>query len=117
MEPLEFKASNTSIVLYLLSCVFLVVMPWVPPEKGHADVSFWYATYCVVGIGIILLCGLYYWIWVIILPKLGGYEIVEQAEKLKDGARMTKLVRRYADSKVPHDSEILHSEQQPLLGS
>ncbi|KLO17392.1 amino acid transporter [Schizopora paradoxa] len=117
MDPTEFKASDTSIVLYLLSCVFLLVMPWIPPEEGHADVSFWYATYCVVGIGIILLCGIYYWIWVVLLPKLGGYEIIEEVEELPDGARIAKLVRRYVDGKAPRDEEDLHTEQQPLLNS
>jgi len=94
-----------------------MVMPWVPPEKGHADVSFWYATYCVVGIGILLLCGLYYWIWVVLLPKLGGYEIIEEVEELQDGARLAKLVRRYTDGKAPHEPEVSSSEQQPLLNS
>ncbi len=61
------------------------------------------------------LCGLYYWIWVVLLPKLGGYEIIEEVEELQDGARLAKLVRRYTDGKAPHEPEVSPSEQQPLL--
>lgn len=60
-----FQVWDIAIVLWLFQSVFLFVMPWcvhsstinvleltgrhvrVPPEKGHADVTFWYAT-CVV---------------------------------------------------------------------
>ena len=40
------------------------------------------------------------------LPKLGGYEIVEEIEEQNNGARNARLVRRYLD-------EI--NERQPLL--
>jgi len=64
----SLQAWNITIILYLASCVILLVVPWftfsldlrllfcivnesffcrVPPEPGHADVSFWYATYAV----------------------------------------------------------------------
>ncbi|RDB26314.1 High-affinity methionine permease [Hypsizygus marmoreus] len=101
-----FKAHNSLVVLYLISCIFLLVMPWVPPEPGHADVSFWYATYCVAGIGLLLCCGLYYWLWIIILPKFGGYQVVEEVEELPDGARNARLVRRYKEAE---------DDRQPLL--
>ena len=60
-----FQVWDIAIAVWLLQSVFLFVMPWcvhsstttvlgltdrhfrVPPEEGHADVSFWYAT-CVV---------------------------------------------------------------------
>lgn len=49
----EFRAWDAAVVLYLLVNLFLLVMPWYPPEGGATggDVSFWYGTYCVVGIG------------------------------------------------------------------
>ncbi|EJD06554.1 amino acid transporter [Fomitiporia mediterranea MF3/22] len=97
----KYRASNTSISLYLVSCVFLIVMPWIPPEKGHADVSFWYATYCVVGILILLACGVYYYFWIVLLPRLGGYEVVEEVEELEGGARLARLVRRYPVATKP----------------
>lgn len=46
-----------------------------------------------------------------LLPKLGDYEIVEEVVDLKDGARLTSLVRRYKH--VEEDTEL---EREPLLG-
>ena len=49
----EFRAWTAAVVFYLAVCVLILVMPWYPPAGGATggDVSFWYATYCVVGIG------------------------------------------------------------------
>ncbi|KAF5327890.1 hypothetical protein D9619_004853 [Psilocybe cf. subviscida] len=94
----SLQAANSVVALYLVSCILLLVLPWVPPEPGHADVSFWYATYCVAGIALLLGCVLYYWVWIVYLPKRGGYEIVEEIEESSDGARNAKLVRRYKSS-------------------
>jgi hypothetical protein len=51
--PSNFKAWYAAVILYLLLQVYLLVMPWFPPKGGPyaGDVSFWYATYCVAGIG------------------------------------------------------------------
>ncbi|KAG6809798.1 hypothetical protein H0H92_014701 [Tricholoma furcatifolium] len=104
------QAHNSVVITYLLSCIFLLVMPWVPPEPGHADVSFWYATYCVAGLALIALCGIYYYIWIILLPKLGGYEVVEEFETLPDGARNARLVRRYKSVDDPRQSLLSSTE-------
>ncbi|KAH9068445.1 amino acid transporter [Lactarius deliciosus] len=99
---------NIAVVLWLLNCVFLLVMPWVPPEDGHADVSFWYATYLVVSIGLLLLCALYYYVWIILMPKIGGYYIVEEVVELGGGALTSRLARKYK-ARSP--------EERPLLAS
>ncbi|KDQ17200.1 hypothetical protein BOTBODRAFT_155984 [Botryobasidium botryosum FD-172 SS1] len=95
--PAPFKAWDILLVFYALVSIFLLIMPWYPPAGGRygGDVSFWYATYCVVGIGILVVCGLYYWLWIILLPKWRGYVIEEQAVELSDGAWTKVLVRRY----------------------
>ncbi|PPR02618.1 hypothetical protein CVT24_002189 [Panaeolus cyanescens] len=108
ISPSPFQARNGIIIVYLTSCILLLLLPWVPPPPGHADVSFWYATYCVVGIALLLVCGLYYWTWIVFLPRLGGYEIVEEVERGADGAQNTKLVRRY-------NAQNQHDETQSLL--
>ena len=41
------------------------------------------------------------------LPQLGGYEIVEEIDELADGARNTRLVRRY--------KHMADNEHEPLL--
>ncbi|KAI0049804.1 amino acid transporter [Auriscalpium vulgare] len=107
-SPSPFKVWNSAIIMWLVKCAFLLIMPWVPPEEGHGDVSFWYATYCVVGIGILALCAVYYYVWIILLPRIGGYEIVEEVIELGGGARTTHLVRKYHT-----DAE----EERPLLAS
>ena len=49
-EP-EFKAWNIVIVFNICIQLYLLIMPWYPPAGGQyaGDVSFWYATYAVVG--------------------------------------------------------------------
>jgi len=48
----EFRAWLVAIIFSLAVNVFILVMPWYPPPGGRygGDVSFWYATYCVVGL-------------------------------------------------------------------
>lgn len=56
-EKPEFKAWTVLVVFFILVNVYLIVMPWYPPPGGPygGDVSFWYATYCVVGVGMYVL--------------------------------------------------------------
>ncbi|KAA1467530.1 amino acid transporter [Dentipellis sp. KUC8613] len=108
LAPSKYQVWNIAIIVWLVKCSFLLVMPWVPPEDGHADVSFWYATYCVVGLSVLALCGIYYYIWIVLLPSLGGYEIVEEIVDLGDGARTAHLVRKYH---AQQDTR----EEEPLL--
>ncbi|KAI0303719.1 amino acid/polyamine transporter I [Multifurca ochricompacta] len=103
-----FQVWNIAVVLWLLKCTLLLVLPWVPPESGHADVSFWYATYCVVGIVLLLLCALYYYVWIVLMPKIGGYEIVEEEVELAGGAITSRLIRKY---------KLRPPEERPLLAS
>lgn len=50
-EP-EFKAWNAVIIFNICIQLYLLIMPWYPPAGGQyaGDVSFWYATYAVVGV-------------------------------------------------------------------
>ena len=49
----EFRAWDVVVVFNILVQLYLVVMPWYPPEGGiyAGDVSFFYATYVIVGLG------------------------------------------------------------------
>lgn len=58
-------------------------------------------------------CGLYYYIWIIFLPRLGGYEIVEEVEELEGGARLAHFVRKYPK----HADASVEAEQERLLTS
>ena len=48
-----FRAWDVAVVFTIAINFYLLVMPWYPPPGGAngGDVSFWYATYVVVGIG------------------------------------------------------------------
>ena len=48
--------------------------------------------YCLVGIGVLFAAVGYWAVWRILLPKLFGYELVPEKQKLKDGT-VVALVR------------------------
>ncbi|KAF7556135.1 hypothetical protein G7Z17_g1671 [Cylindrodendrum hubeiense] len=91
----SFKASHIVIIFNILVQLFLIVMPWYPPAGGMyaGDVSFWYATYVVTGIGILLACGLYYWTWVYLLPRWRGYRLRQEVLSLDDGVQTHQISR------------------------
>ncbi|KAF6807388.1 high-affinity methionine permease [Colletotrichum sojae] len=97
-EP-EFRAWHVVIIFNICIQLYLLVMPWYPPAGGQyaGDVSFWYATYAVTGLGILLACGLYYWIWAVQIPKWRGYELRQELVDLGDGAQSHHL------RKIPYD--------------
>jgi amino acid transporter len=81
-----FKATLPVVVFFLLSNIYLVVAPFVPPEDGDAvykDLP--YYLHCVVGIGIILAGGVYWVFWAVLLPRLGGYRLERQVVVSNDG--------------------------------
>lgn len=47
-----FRAWNVAVVFFILIQVYILAMPWWPPAGGiyAGDVSFFYATYCLVGV-------------------------------------------------------------------
>lgn len=48
----QFRVWDIMLAFFTLVQVFILIMPWWLPKRGPyaGDVSFWYATYCVVGI-------------------------------------------------------------------
>ncbi|KAH7170004.1 amino acid permease-domain-containing protein [Dactylonectria macrodidyma] len=103
----EFKAWHVAVIFWIFIQVFVLAMPWWPPKGGiyAGSVSFFYATYCLVGIAIIAVCGLYYVAWMHLLPKWGNYSIrSEQIDVGHDGARTHRLVR-VPNSEIPQWDE------------
>jgi hypothetical protein len=54
--------------------------------------------------------------WIVLLPRLGGYQIVEEILELGGGARTGRLVRKYASDAEPERAPLLGSESgRPLV--
>ncbi|KAG5984949.1 hypothetical protein E4U54_006082 [Claviceps lovelessii] len=92
----QFRVWDVLLLFYNLIQVFLLVMPWWPPKGGPyaGNVSFWYATYCVTGIAILLVCGLYYVMWMYLIPKWRKYRIRAEVIKAEDDSVVShKLIK------------------------
>lgn len=73
------KATLPVVIFFLLSNIYLVAAPFVPPEDGqniYEDLPYW--IHCVVGFGVIFAGGVYWLVWAVILPKIGRYELVQE---------------------------------------
>ncbi|KAF7159607.1 hypothetical protein CNMCM5623_004987 [Aspergillus felis] len=95
IPPSGYKAWDMVVGFSILSNTYMVVAPWYPPTTGAngGDVSFWYATYLAVALGIIGLCGVYYYVYIKALPRLGGYTFRQIILQMEDGATAHKLVK------------------------
>ncbi|CAF9914569.1 hypothetical protein IMSHALPRED_001946 [Imshaugia aleurites] len=102
----EFRAWDVSVIFNLAANLFLVIMPWYPPATGRdgGDVSFWYATYVVVGIATILICGIYYVFWMYLLPRFQQYQIRPEILSAGGSAATHKLVKVPAEQLAVWDS-------------
>ncbi|KAK9350632.1 Y+L amino acid transporter [Lipomyces doorenjongii] len=72
-----WKTPLPIIIITILFDAFVIAIAFVPPKNGTligSDVSFFYATYAIVSVGVIGLCILYYLVWSKVLPKIGGYQ-------------------------------------------
>jgi hypothetical protein len=108
-----FRAWSVAIYFSLLVDVFLLVMPWVPPSAQgiKSDVSFWYGTSLVVGLGILLLCGVYYVGWKIIGPKVWGYKVRNELLLLED-----ELVKAHRLVRVPVEEVEMWEAEHDVRG-
>ncbi|TID16827.1 high affinity methionine permease [Venturia nashicola] len=95
LPPAGFRAWDIAVIFSIIANVYLMVMPWYPPATGRygGNVSFWYATYCVVGIAILAVCAIYYYFWIHLLPKFGHYQIRQKVVELEGGVVTHTLVR------------------------
>lgn len=112
-----FRAWEVAVLITILINFYLLVMPWYPPPGGKdgGDVSFWYATYVVTGIGILIACAIYYACWVWILPYFGHYRLRQVRLVLEGGEVTHKLVKVPLDELSAWDQE--HDAQGRRIGS
>ncbi|KAH8200353.1 hypothetical protein TruAng_005506 [Truncatella angustata] len=91
----SYRAWDVSVIFAILVNLFLLIMPWYPPDGGiyAGDVSFWYASYVVTGIAIIAGCGIYYAFWIYIIPKIRKYQIRQRVITLGNGEQTHEIVK------------------------
>ncbi|CZT50434.1 probable low-affinity methionine permease [Rhynchosporium secalis] len=90
-----FRATLPVAIFFLLSNLFLVIAPYVPPDAGQEVYAHLpYYLHCLVGVGIFVV-GLVYWIfWARILPKIGKYDLVRENAIGHDGWTHNIFVKR-----------------------
>ncbi|KAH6633472.1 amino acid permease-domain-containing protein [Boeremia exigua] len=89
----SFRVWDPVLAFNIFTNLYLIVMPWYPPPGGRGNVSFWYGTYIVTGIAILIFCGLYYIGWLYVLPNFRGYRIRQGIITLDSGAKTHKLFK------------------------
>ncbi|EXJ61401.1 uncharacterized protein A1O5_11716 [Cladophialophora psammophila CBS 110553] len=89
-----FKAWIPAVWFRIVLSVALIGAPLFPSSKGSSDVNFFYATYALVGLAILIFGVVYWFAWTIALPRYRGYRLEEETDVLGDGTTVTKLVRK-----------------------
>jgi hypothetical protein len=54
----------------------------------------------IVGLGIMAICGIYYWIWMKVLPRWGNYSNRSQVISVDDNGANTHRLLRVPNSEV-----------------
>jgi len=108
-----FRAWDVAIYFSLAINIFILVMPWVPPPSGRdgGDVSFWYGTYIVVGLAVLVLCVVYYVFWKVVCARLFGYKIRNELILLED-----ELVKAYRLVRVPNNEVEMWEAEHDVRG-
>ncbi|CAL5873426.1 uncharacterized protein PFLUO_LOCUS7705 [Penicillium psychrofluorescens] len=70
---------------FMVGQAFQLVAPFVRPPGGKGDTSLPYWLSSVVGIVILLLGVLYWFVWQKVLPTVGRYRLSPECEELSDG--------------------------------
>jgi amino acid transporter len=77
-------------ILYMLGMLFLAIVPFIPPEGSWTADGYPYYVFPVVGVGVLLLGGVYWAVWTKVLPKIGGYKIVSERHYDQDGEEVIR---------------------------
>ncbi|EMG49520.1 MUP1 High-affinity methionine permease [Candida maltosa Xu316] len=93
------KATLPVTVFFFLSSLYLVVAPYIPPVDGQSvyeSLPYW--LHAVVTWGIFGLGGIFWVVWTQVLPKFGGYKLVEKEVLGEDGFWRNKIYKVSKDS-------------------
>ncbi|OJJ44517.1 hypothetical protein ASPZODRAFT_682490 [Penicilliopsis zonata CBS 506.65] len=100
------RATLPVTVFFLLSNVYLVIAPYVPPDAGenvYNDLP--YYLHCVVALAVFAVGGIYYIVWTIVLPRLGGYVLVKETVVDADGWSRSVFTRMPVNQVVTSQEE------------
>ncbi|GJP96299.1 hypothetical protein CBS115989_9882 [Aspergillus niger] len=84
----SYSALWPVIVFYLAANVFLLVMPFVPPNSSTSSIPYWLSP--VVALGILGLGVIYYLLRFVLLPWVFGYSLRPVTKDLTDGSRVVR---------------------------
>ncbi|KAF2451271.1 hypothetical protein P171DRAFT_347138 [Karstenula rhodostoma CBS 690.94] len=79
-----FRAWTIAPVFRIILSLALLAAPFFPPKEKPTG-GIWYATYAVVGVGILLFGVVYWYVWTVLIPKWTGYRLEEETSVLADG--------------------------------
>lgn len=91
----EFHVPTPILIIACLWYTFVLAMAFVPPEGTliGSDVSFFYATYPLTVIGLLIACIFYYFVWAFILPRIGNYAYRVDLYELPSGERGHTVIK------------------------
>ena len=87
------------VAVFFLSSLYLVAAPYIPPSEGQSvyeKLPYW--LHAVVTWGVFGLGGIYWVIWTQLLPRFGGYKLVEKEVLGEDGFWRNKIYKVSKDS-------------------
>ncbi|GME71507.1 unnamed protein product [Ambrosiozyma monospora] len=89
------KATIPVSIYFTLASAYLVVAPYLAPDADQSVYkSLPYYLHCVVAIGIFAFGALYWLVWAVILPKLGGYYLYSHPKLDEvDGFWRTEIIQ------------------------
>ncbi|BCS21055.1 high affinity methionine permease [Aspergillus puulaauensis] len=80
------RATLPVTIFFCLSNLYLVIAPYIPPtEDQNVYEQLPYYLHCVVALGIFGAGAIYYLIWAVAMPRLGGYVLVKETVVDADG--------------------------------
>ena len=81
-------------MFFFLSSLYLVAAPYIPPSEGQSvyeKLPYW--LHAVVTWGVFGLGGIYWVIWTQLLPRFGGYKLVEKKFLVKMDSGEIKYIK------------------------
>lgn len=90
----KVKATVPITFFFALASLYLVVAPYIPPTNGenvYKDLPYW--IHPVITWGIVAV-GLVYWlVWAVVLPRVGGYQLVVREVVGEDGFWRNQIIK------------------------